>query len=403
MRKRIRSMFFVLLALLIFGTGCASSLPQTGNEASGFLTVHFLDVGQADCALLQFPAGEDVLIDAGNRADAEFILEYLEEAGVDHLDAVVATHPHEDHIGAMADILRAVETDVVFLPAVDADTNVYTNLLYAMEETGAEEMRIDSPQEISLGGMAAQFLTPLDTYDDLNNASLVLRLSYGETVFLFTGDIEKEAEEDLVESGFPLKADVLKVPHHGSDTSNTEAFLRAVSPQVAVVSVGADNDYGLPNDGALTRLSDAGAQVLRTDEEGTIVIKSDGTTIALEDGLLRGEGETEKAPKQEEGAVQEGALAEEGAAEETVIQAPAAAEEPLPDDNKTEVAPLPDDTKTQAAQPSAAEGAIIGNKNSKVYHNDTCSSLPKEENRVYFDSPQEAQAEGYRACSRCGG
>ena len=292
MRKRTRSIFFGLLALVIFWTGCTLSLPQTGNEASGFLEVHFLDVGQADCALLQFPAGEDVLIDAGNRADADFILDYLEEAGVDHLDAVVATHPHEDHIGAMADILREVETDVVFLPAAETDTNVYTNLLYAIEETGAEEVRVESPEEISLGGISAQFLTPLDTYDDLNNTSLVLRLSYGDTVFLFTGDIEKEVEEDLVESGFPLKADVLKVPHHGSDTSNTESFLWAVSPQVAIVSVGADNDYGLPNDGALERLSAVGAQVLRTDEEGTIVVKSDGTTIALEDGLLTGEGDT---------------------------------------------------------------------------------------------------------------
>ena len=383
MRKRTRSIFFGLLALVIFWTGCTLSLPQTGNEASGFLEVHFLDVGQADCALLQFPAGEDVLIDAGNRADADFILDYLEEAGVDHLDAVVATHPHEDHIGAMADILREVETDVVFLPAAETDTNVYTNLLYAIEETGAEEVRVESPEEISLGGISAQFLTPLDTYDDLNNTSLVLRLSYGDTVFLFTGDIEKEVEEDLVESGFPLKADVLKVPHHGSDTSNTESFLWAVSPQVAIVSVGADNDYGLPNDGALERLSAVGAQVLRTDEEGTIVVKSDGTTIALEDGLLTGEGDTG-----------EGDTKEALPTEEMAKKAPV-----------TEESTKPSTTAPETATPGTAEteGTIVGNKNSKIYHNDTCSSLPKEENRVYFDSAQQAQDAGYRASSRCGG
>ena len=275
----------LLLSMLFALTGCSvSEATQHGMAVDTIqaedvlLRVDFLNVGQADCALLS-TNGHYMVIDGGNNGDADTILSYLEGQGVEKLDAVVGTHPHEDHIGSLDAIINHFDVDAVYMPKIMHTSKTFEDVLDAVANKG---LKIKSPSPgdtIDFNGLEIEVLGPQREYKDFNNNSIVLKVNAGETAFLFTGDAEETAEKDILQAGYDLQADVLKVGHHGSSTSTSAEFLEAVSPSYGVISCGKDNKYGHPHQSALDRLSAAGVQVLRTDEMGTVILQSDKEQI----------------------------------------------------------------------------------------------------------------------------
>ena len=249
-------------------------------ESPGNLEVHFLDVGQADCTLIKCD-GYTMLIDAGEDDQGTKIQNYLKKQGVEKLDYLVLTHPDSDHIGSADVILTKFETDTVFMSDFEKETRIYIDLLQLMKDSQIEYLTPEVGDIYPLGSASFQILAPNDEYEDPNNTSIALLLTHGENSFLFTGDAEKSAEKDMLDNGLNLAADVFHAGHHGSKTSNTEDFMDAVNPQYVVISCGADNSYGLPDAEVLNRFRQNGIKVYRTDEQGTIVVSSDGRKITF--------------------------------------------------------------------------------------------------------------------------
>lgn len=385
MKKLI--ILFLALALLLTGCGIAEPLyttsgnsqqtqqstpstdptGSTGGSADAGLTVHFIDVGQADCALLESD-GEYIIIDGGNVADSSLVVSYLERQGVTKLEAVIATHAHEDHVGGLPGVLAVYETAAVYAPTRTYSSKCFDDFLYYTDQQGLE-VTIPAPGDvIEFGDATATVLGPVQSYADPNNTSIVLMVELGQTRFLFTGDMETDAENDMLDywgEDFNWNADVLKVGHHGSDTSTGYRFLNAVMPQFGIISVGAGNSYGHPCEAPLSKLSDADVTVYRTDELGTILATSDGSkvTISWEDASGTPDTPEPTQPSQ----------------------------------------PDPTEPTESTGSSKPQEQTYIGNVNSKKLHLPTCSSLPKEENRVYFTSYEEAIAAGYEPCKKCMG
>lgn len=262
------------------------------------MKVSFIDVGQADSILIQTPHGKNVLIDAGNNEDAGKVISYLQSQGITRLDIVAGTHPHEDHIGGLDAVINTFNIGEIYMPKVTTTTQTFLDVIAAISNKG---MSITTPvpgTTIDLEpGLKLEILAPnASTYDDLNNYSIVFKLTYGSKSFLFTGDAGSISEEEMLSAGFDLKADVLKVGHHGSTSSTTNAFLSAVSPKYAVISVGKDNPYGLPAQSTMDKLMNSGVAVYRTDECGTIVATCDGSSITFNTnpGSYYGNVETNK-------------------------------------------------------------------------------------------------------------
>lgn len=276
-----------LFALLFFlGALLYYRLPsyleaETEQTVSGDgLTVYFLDVGQGDSALL-LSGGQSVLIDGGPRSAAESLCADLDALGVEKLDYLIATHPHEDHIGGLPDVLETRTVEQCWMPDDVADSQIYETFL---EDLDAYQVSVTVPEvgdSFTFGDCTVTVLCPIQPAEDHNNNSLVLRVTCGETTFLFTGDMEAQEEADLLASGADLTADVLKVPHHGSAYTTSEAFLQAVQPSVAVISCGAGNSYGHPHEELLQRLETLDLSVYRTDLQGEIVVSTDGTEITV--------------------------------------------------------------------------------------------------------------------------
>ena len=248
-----------------------------------YFEAHFIDVGQADCMLI-ICDGQAMLIDAGNPEDDDVIIEYLKEHNVKHLSYVVATHPHADHYGAFTSVLRHVTVDAVFSPFKVTDISKFNSFINFVYYSLRNEVRVpEVGQQFYLGSARVTVIGPLrKDYEDINNTSIVLRIEYGNLSFLFTGDMEGVAELELVKSGVNLKADVIKVGHHGSYSSSYYQFLRAVQPTYGVITCGRDNEYGHPHASVLSRYRDAGVQLYRTDLQGHIVCRSDdGVTLTF--------------------------------------------------------------------------------------------------------------------------
>lgn len=270
-------------------------LPETPASSAEGLQVYFLDVGQGDSELIRIP-GEggyfNVLIDTGEYAYADGLTDYLRDLGVEKIDALVCSHPHADHMGCMARIVQRFEIGNLYMPQLPEEqtptSRAYEKLLDAVEEEDVHVIRLheDALME-SPAGAQFQVMSPrMDAdWEGANNYSAVIRLVYGETSFLFTGDAEKESEEIIVEDGYGIRADVLKCGHHGSSTSTSKAFLREVDPRYAVVSCGKDNSYGHPHRETLQKLEAQGVTLYRTDEDGTVLARSDGKDITFETGL----------------------------------------------------------------------------------------------------------------------
>ena len=234
--------------------------------------MHFIDVGQGDSILAESD-GHYMLIDAGENDQAGTVVSYLKAEGVTKLDYVIGTHPHSDHIGGLDKVIDTFPVDKVLLPPVEHTTRTFEDVLDSIASRGLKITKPAPGDSYDLGNASFTILSPVKDYgNDLNNWSVGIRLTYGDNSFVMCGDAENQAEEDIVNSGAMLKADVLKAGHHGSSTSTSEAFLDRVSPSVAVIQCGKDNSYGHPHKEAMQNFAAVGAQVLRTDELASIAV-----------------------------------------------------------------------------------------------------------------------------------
>lgn len=252
-----------------------SNLPEGSS-----LEVHFIDVGQAD-AILVICDGMTMLIDGGNRADSNLMYTYLQKHNIKHLNYVIGTHAHEDHIGGIAGALQYATVDTVYCPTRSYNTQAFKNFVSAVNNRGTSIRIPTIGLTFKVGSAVCTILAVNTNNKDLNNTSIVMRMVYGENSFLFTGDAEDIVEKKLLDSGVTLKSDVLKVGHHGSDSSTTYSFLREVMPEYAVICVGTGNTYGHPTENTLSRLRDADVTTFRTDKQGDVICKSDGKTLTF--------------------------------------------------------------------------------------------------------------------------
>lgn len=271
----------------IIAAGCSapSGQPEIGSDLSGDLVVHFLDVGQGDSILIEF-RDKTMLIDASERGMADRIIAYLGDQNVERLDVVVATHAHSDHIGGLRDVISAYPVGEFVDAAQPHSTATYENLLALIEEEGIPYTAAERGQTIALDpDLEILILNPAaEPIGDINQDSVVLKVTYNEISYLFVGDAEKPAEESMMEAGLDLDADVLKVGHHASRYGSSAEFLSAVSPAISVIQVGADNSYGHPHEEAVERIEATGSRIYRTDLDGTVVVATDGTKLTVAAG-----------------------------------------------------------------------------------------------------------------------
>lgn len=354
--------------------GCAGAAQAAGNTGAentgtaqaGTLTVTWLDVGQGDAAVIQC-GGQSMLIDGGKPEKSSYIYAWLQQHGLSYLDVIVATHVDADHIGGLSGALNYASVGTAYCPVTTGTTETFQSFVKYLAQRGKQITVPIAGETFALGGAQVQILGPLHSAEDSNDNSIVLKVSFGATSFLFTGDAERAEEQDLLNAGVNLQSTVLKVGHHGSDTSTSYPFLRAVAPQYAVISVGAGNSYGHPTEAVLSRLRDAGVTTFRTDMQGEITAVSDGQTINFSTA--------------------------KNAAAETLANAGAGQNA----------------NQTGGGNAGGAAGAgttssYVLNTNSHKFHRPSCSSVdtisPKNRKDVN-ESREQIIREGYAPCKRC--
>ncbi len=256
----------------------------------GDLQVHMIDVGQADSFLVRIPDGKavkNILIDAGcpNNTNPDTITDYLSACGIKELELLILTHPHYDHIGSAKKVLEGVTVRNVMIPDCDYSSATWTKVLETIEKQDINVIFSDVGKTLDIGEASLKILAPSDDMlsgKEANDYSIVTKLTYGDTSFMFTGDAESDSEAEILGtfSKSELKCNVLKVGHHGSRTSSSQEFLDAVNPDIALISCGKDNDYGHPHDETMEKLNAMGINVFRTDEMGSVVLVSDGKTVS---------------------------------------------------------------------------------------------------------------------------
>lgn len=358
-----RGLTAVLLMSLLL-TGCeitGSFIPDTTaaspvTDSSDF-TVHFIDVGQAD-AVLVICDGKAMLIDGGNAEDSNLLYTYLKKLNITHLDYVIGTHAHEDHIGGIAGALQFATVDRVYCPVDHHDSKVFNNFIKAVKNRNSSITIPTAGESFSLGSATCKIIGVNTADDDPNNTSIVMRITYGSTSFLFTGDAEAVVEQALIDRGEELHSTVLKVGHHGSDSSTGYVWLRNVMPEYAVISVGAGNTYGHPTDVVLSRLRDADVQIFRTDLQGDIICSSDGSALSF-------------TVSRNAGADNFGGIGE---------------------------------NSTQAHIEEAEQTHYILNTNSMKFHKDDCSaadSIRDKNRKDHYGTREELLELGYTPCGWC--
>ena len=339
--KRITGIIVIALIAMMVLMGC-DELTMTTNFPEDNLEIHYIDVGQGDSTLVIIPNDEVALIDAGTRGGREKLVSYLKKSNIKKIDYLIGTHPHEDHIGGLPEVIRNFEIGKVYLPNKSNNTQIFEELLNEIKNKG---LKISEGKTgvnmIDTRELKFYTIGPSKEYANMNNNCIVTKIIYKNFSTLITGDAEKEAESDMIEEGHNLKADILRLGHHGSNTSTTEAFLDKVDPSYAIISVGKDNIYGHPDREVMDSLEERNIVALRTDEMGTIVIQTDGKKLNWLTDISEGR---------------------------------------IIDDN---------------------EEIYIGNLNSKIFHAEDCNSLPNKENQITFNSKKEAIEKGYKAHSVC--
>lgn len=255
-----------------------SGLRNTQQASADKMYVSFIDVGQGNCTLLRC-SGKAILVDSGEVGAAQTVINYIKNLGIDELNCVLVTHPHTDHMGAMTKILYEFKIDDLIMPEIPEEiipTNkTYEKFLTAVSDNAGNVIAAKPGETYSYGEMKLEIFAPLRDYDNLNDMSAVSRISYGDTSVMFTGDATTTVEKDLLKKNINYSATVLNVGHHGSKTSSSEAWLRAVNPKYAVICCGVNNDYGHPHSLITKRLEEFGIEYFETDLLGTIVFESD--------------------------------------------------------------------------------------------------------------------------------
>ena len=378
MKKKNKTFFMLailmILSLIISGCGVVTQPPESEQnlqiveteipltesnivKSEPPITIHYLDVGQGDSTLIVI-GDKTMLIDAAESKQAPKIIKYIEDQGIKKIDYLVGTHPHADHIGGMAQIIKKFNIGEIYMPRVAHTTKTFEELIDTIAE---KDYSVSSPKPgdiLKIGEAEVVFLAP-EKYDEnnLNNCSLVFRIEVNEFGFIFMGDAETPIETEIINSKREINSNVIKIGHHGANNATSENFIKTVNPDIAIIYVGKDNSYGHPTSAVLDRLIKYNADIYRTDIHGDIV-------VTLTDGEL-----TVKTNK-----------------ENNLSTAPA----PTAQEQKPTEAPA----KTSSEQ-------YIGNLNSKKFHVPTCRTLPDEKNRIYFDTRKEAIDKGYNPCGNC--
>lgn len=291
--KRNKLLSILICLFFLFSLiGCSASKNPTTvinseieNQATGAIPsqfeeeiiIHYLDVGQADSIFIELPNNETMLIDAGDAKSKKTILNYIKALGYNNIDYVVATHPHADHIGSMNNVLKTFSINHIYMPKKTHNTKMFETMLNTIKNNNIPcTFASLGTTIVEKYDLIIEVLSPISaTYTNLNNYSLVVKIDYGESEFLFTGDAETLVEQELLTNNIDVDSDVLKVGHHGSSTSSSKEFIEAVSPSIAVISCGRDNKYGFPHKETLQTLKDNKVTIYRTDQLGTIIIKAD--------------------------------------------------------------------------------------------------------------------------------
>lgn len=337
MKIKVLSLILVLTLLI---SACSLSSQETDFKLSdGEAAFHFIDVGQGDCTLLHTD-DTVILIDTGTYDSSKSTVSYLKSLGIKHIDCLILTHPHEDHMGGASNILADFDTETVFVNKSTSSSYFYERFI---DEIIKQDMTLEFPNldcVYEYGDLRIKFLSPKKDYGNENHNSIVTLVTFGETEVLFMGDAETEVESDIIDE-YDLSADILKVGHHGSRYASNSEFLNNVLPGICVISCGKDNSYGHPHKEAVSRIEKIGSVIFRTDKEGTICLKTDGKKIYTPEGK--------------------------------------------------EI--------NNNAEPT--DFNYIGNKRSKVLHTDMCSGLPKKQNQIIFSNKDDALEAGYKICRNC--
>lgn len=365
-------LFAALFSLNIFLASCGIEIDETidlveaetemsaagsDDTVKSELTVHFIDVGQGDATLIT--CGEDtMLIDAGDNNQGTKVQNYLKKQDVENLKYVIGTHPDADHIGGLDVILYKFDCTTIMMPEIEKDTAAYRDVIDTMVNKGYVNTLPVVGNTYPLGDAEFTILSPTKDYDDSNNNSIVLLLTHGKNIFLFTGDAEEDAENDMLNSGFILSANVYKAGHHGSRTASNKDFLEAVAPEYAVISCGEDNSYGHPHAETLNQFRAMGIQVFRTDEQGSVTVNSNGTEL------------TWNCSPSETWQAGEGTLS----------------------------------SVTETAPSDITEDSYVCNTNTGKFHYPSCSSVDtiKDSNRLDVTATRDDLInQGYVPCKRC--
>lgn len=416
MMKKYRKKIVILVLMLAAAAGIL--MPDTAATSFAAnpdkIEVHFMDVGQGDAALISC-GGHFMLIDAGDDTKGTAIQNYLQKQNVEKLDYLILTHPDSDHIGGAPVIITKFEIDKVFVSNYEKDNKTYQKLIQALDNKRLKSTTPKVGSKYSLGTAEITILAPNAEYDNPNDASIALIIENGKNRFLFSGDAGENAEKDILDNGLLLSADVYKAGHHGSKTSTSKDFLKAVNPAYAVISCGENNAYGHPHAETLNLFRTNGVKVYRTDEAGTIVAASDGKKITFnvpasetwKAGEPTGSGGAAKT-QEKETASQAASITQE---KETTLQDTAkpqenatvsneAAEKKASGAKEETSAAIKDNTQEAAAQ-AASELTYVLNTKTKKFHKPSCNSLPTTNRKDTSESRDSVIAQGYVPCKKC--
>ena len=370
MKRTVYRFLWVLVAALVLTATVYTGPVRTSAASPGF-QIDFIDVGQGDATLVKCD-GHNMLVDGGTAESSSLIYSYFKSNGIKHLDYMVATHPDADHIGGLAGALNYATVDTAYCPFTSYDTKTFASFTKYLAKQNKTITVPSAGDSFGLGSAEVTVVGPISiSADDTNNSSIVLRIVYGKTSFLLTGDAEHDEEREIIDSGADIASTVLKVGHHGSSSSTSIYFLREAAPVYAVISVGEGNSYGHPTEQTLSRLRDADVKTYRTDMQDDIICTSDGKNVKFK---------TEKNSDAD-------TLADSGAGQKS---------------SSSQAAIIGAGSGTDSTNNS--EETYVLNTSTHKFHRPSCSSVNdmKEKNKkIVTESREEIIEEGYVPCKRC--